>query len=144
VTAGYGAIWSYRTTQVSDYSLGADVRVASGEGGLLLSFVDAGNYLSFSVNQSQTSYRLEQHSGGGVTVLTGGQSEAIQTGAEAVNRLMARKRGSQIQLLINSQLIAEIEAPNAPISSRFGLLAIGGDIDAEVFFDNLQLRAIED
>jgi DnaJ-domain-containing protein 1 len=143
VSAGYGAIWSYRTTQAGDYSLGADVRVPSGEGGLLLNFVDAGNYLSFSVNPSQTSYRLEQHLGGGVTVLAGGQSEAIQTGAEATNRLVARQRGSQYQLLINGQLIAELDAPNAPTSPRFGLLAIGEAIDAEVFFDNLQLRAIE-
>jgi hypothetical protein len=143
VSAGYGAIWSYRTTQADDYSLGADVQVVSGEGGLLIDFADAGNYLSFSVNQSQTSYRLEQHRGGGVTVLAGGQSEAIQTGAEAINRLVIRQRGSQFQLLINGQLIAELDAPDAPTSPRFGLLAIGEAIDAEVFFDNLQLRAIE-
>jgi hypothetical protein len=143
VSAGYGAIWSYRTTQADDYSLGADVQVVSGEGGLLTNFADAGNYLSFSVNQSQTSYRLEQHRGGGVTVLTGGQSEAIQTGAEAINRLVIRQRGSQFQLLINGQLIAELDAPDAPTSPRFGLLAIGEAIDAEVFFDNLQLRTIE-
>jgi hypothetical protein len=144
VTAGYGAIWSYRTAQVNDYSLGADVRATSGEGGLLLSFVDAGNYLSFTVNPSQTSYRLEQHRGGNITVLAGGQSEAIQTGAEATNRLVARQRGSQIRLLINGQMVAEIDSPNAPSGPRFGLLAIGADVDAEVLFDNLQLRAIED
>ncbi len=57
--------------------------MASGEGGLLLRFVDASNYLSFSVNPQQTSYRLEQRSSGSVTVLAGGQHEAITTGAEA-------------------------------------------------------------
>jgi DnaJ-domain-containing protein 1 len=144
VDTGYGAIWSYRTAQTTDYSLGADVRVASGEGGLLLSFVDAANYLSFSINQSQTSFRLEQHRGGAVTVLAGGQSETILTGAEATNRLVARQRASRIQLMINGQLVAEVDAPNAPISLRFGLLAIGEAVDAEVFFDNLQLRAVED
>ena len=41
-------------------------------------------------------------------------------------------------------MLAELDAPDAPASSRFGLLAIGGDTNAEVFFDNLQLRAIED
>jgi DnaJ-domain-containing protein 1 len=143
VNSGYGTIWSYRTAPGDDHSLGADVRVASGEGGLLLHFVDGGNYLSFSVNPNQTSYRLEQHRGGDVTALTGGQSEAIQAGPEAVNRLVARLRGDHIQLLINGQLIAELDAPNAPTSPRFGLLAIGGDTDAEVFFDNLQLRAVE-
>jgi curved DNA-binding protein CbpA len=144
VNAGYGTIWSFRTAPGDDYSLGADVRVASGEGGLLLHFVDGGNYLSFSVNPNQTSYRLEQHRSGDMTALTGGQSEAIQAGPEAVNRLVARLRGDHIQLLINGQLIAELDAPDAPTSSRFGLLAIGGDSDAEVFFDNLQLRAVED
>ncbi|HET9223387.1 MAG TPA: DnaJ domain-containing protein [Roseiflexaceae bacterium] len=143
VDAGYGEIWSYRTAQTDDYSLGVDVRAASGEGGLLLRFADAGNYLSYTVNPSQTSYRLEQRRGGGVTALAGGQSEAIQTGAEATNRLVARQRGSLIQLLINGQLVAEVDAPDAPMSRRFGLLAIGDAVDSELFFDNLQLRAIE-
>jgi concanavalin A-like lectin/glucanase superfamily protein len=105
--------------------------------------VDANNYLSFSVNPQQTSYRLEQRRGGNVTVLAGGQHEAITAGAEAWNRLVARLRGDHIQLLINGVPVADLDLPGAADSSRYGLLAIGGDTSAEAFFDQLQLRAIE-
>jgi len=53
-------------------------------------FLDANNYLSFSTNPQQTSFRVEQHRGGNVTVLTDGQSEAIHAGADQPNRLVAR------------------------------------------------------
>jgi DnaJ domain/3-keto-disaccharide hydrolase len=144
VDAGYGTIWSYHTAPSGDLSIGVDVRATSGEGGLLLRFVDANNYLSFSVNPQQTSYRLEQRSGGNVTVLIGGQHEAITAGAKVWNRLVARLRGDHMQLLINGLLVADLDAPVAADNSRYGLLAIGGDTAAEAFFDNLQVRALED
>ncbi|HEY3228851.1 MAG TPA: DnaJ domain-containing protein [Roseiflexaceae bacterium] len=143
VDAGYGAIWSYRTGPAADVSVGVDVQAPSGEGGLLLRFLDANNYLSFSVNPHQTSYRFEQHSGGGVTVLAGGQSEAIQAGGDVWNRLVARLRGDHIQLLINGQQLAELDAPAAPNDPRYGLVAIASDTAAEAFFDNLQIRQVE-
>jgi hypothetical protein len=142
VDNGYGTIWSYRTAPLSDYSLGVDVQVPSGEGGVLLRFVDARNYLSYSVNPAETSYRLEQHSGGAVTVLAGGQSEAIEAGADATNRLVARLSGSHVELLINGQRMADLDAPNVRDSTRFGLLAIGSARDSVAFFDNLEIRRI--
>lgn len=144
VDAGYGTIWSYHTAPADNLSIGVDMRVPGGEGGLLLRFVDANNYLSFSVNPQQTSYRLEQRSGGGVAVLAGGQHEAITIGADAWNRLVARLRGDHIQLLINGLLVAELDLPVAADNTRYGLLAIGGDSSAEAFFDQLQVRAIDD
>jgi len=143
VDAGYGTIWSFRTAPANDYSLGVDVSVTKGEGGLLLRFVDTRNFLSFSINPGQTSYRLEQHRGGVVNVLAGGQSEAIQAGADATNRLIVHLRGDYVELLANGQLLAQLDASGATNSGRYGLLAIGGSADAEVFFDNLELRALE-
>ncbi len=121
VDAGYGTIWSYHTTQADNLSIGVDTRVASGEGGLLLRFIDASNYLSFSVNPQQTSYRLEQRSGGVVTVLAGGQHEAITAGTDAGNRLAARLSGDHIQLLLNGILVAELDLPVAADNARYGL-----------------------
>jgi hypothetical protein len=76
-------------------------------------------------------------------VLAGGQSEAIQTGADASNRLVVRLRGNHIQLISNGQLLDELDVPGAANSARYGLLAVGGSADSDAFFDNLQLRAVE-
>jgi curved DNA-binding protein CbpA len=143
VDPGYGTIWSFRTMPARDINVGVDVRVASSEGGLLLRFLDANNYLSFSVNPQQTSYRLEQHRGGAVTALAGGQTESIQAGASNWNRLVARLRGDHLQLLANGQLLTELDLPDAPNSPRYGLLAIANDRSAEVFFDNLEIRELQ-
>ncbi|HEX5689766.1 MAG TPA: hypothetical protein VFX76_07185, partial [Roseiflexaceae bacterium] len=134
---------SYRTSPLSDYSLGVDVQVPNGEGGVMLRFIDARNYLSFSINPAETSYRLEQHSGGAVRVLAGGQSEAIASGADAVNRLVARLEGNHIELLSNGQRLADLDVSGSSDSTRFGLLAIGGTADSVALFDNLQIHQIE-
>jgi DnaJ-domain-containing protein 1 len=143
VDAGYGTIWSYRTAPIRDYSLGVDIQVPSGEGGVLLRFVDARNYLSFSINPAETSYRLEQHSGGAVRVLAGGQSEAIANGPDAINRLVARLTGNHVELLSNGQRLADLDLSGASDSTRFGLLAVGGTNDSVALFDNLQIRQLE-
>ncbi len=143
VDPGIGAIWSYRTAPGQDLSVGVDLQAPSGEGGILLRFLDASNYLSVSLNPQQTSYRLEQHRSGAVNVLAGGQSEAITTGPEAQNRLVARLRGEHLQVLANGQLLAEVDVSTPPSSLRYGLLAISSDTAAEAFFDNLEVRALE-
>jgi DnaJ-domain-containing protein 1 len=143
VDRGLGTIWSYRVGPDGNVSIGVDVQVPSGEGGLLLQFIDQNNYLSYSINPQQTSFRLEQHSGGGITVLAGGQSEAIHMGADAHNRLVARLRDAHLQLLANGQLLAELDLPAASGSTRYGLLAIAGDTAAEALFDNLEIHALE-
>ena len=54
---GVGAIWSYRTGPAKDVSIGIDMQAAAGEGGLLVRFQDANNYVSISLNPSRTSFR---------------------------------------------------------------------------------------
>jgi hypothetical protein len=141
--AGNGPIWSYRAAPAQDVSIGVDLQVTAGEGGMLLRFLDASNYLVVVINPSQTSYRVEQLSGGATNVLTGGQSEAINIGADATNRLVVRLRGNHLQVFVNGQQIAEADANNAPDTARFGLLVIARDTPAEAFFDNLEIHALE-
>ena len=138
-----GAIWSYRTAPVQDASVAVDVRVLQGEGGLLVRFVDEANYTSITLNPSQTSFRIEQHAGGAVNVLAGGQTEAISAGGEAINRLAARVRGERIQLLINGQQVADVAQRGAGESERYGLLVIAKDSPAEAYFDNLEIRQLD-
>jgi hypothetical protein len=140
---GIGSIWSYRTAPAKDVGIGVDMQVATGEGGLLVRFQDANNYISISLNPSRTSFRVEQHDGGATTAIAGGQSEAIQTGAEATNRLVVRLRGGSMEVVVNGQSLAAVDAPGAPDSARYGLLVITTDSPAEAFFDNLEIRRLE-
>ncbi len=140
---GIGTIWSYRTGLAKDVSIGIDMQAAAGEGGLLVRFQDASNYVSISLNPSRTSFRVEKHDAGTVNVIAGGQSEAIQAGADAINRLVVRLRGSSMEIVVNGQSLASADAPGAPDSARYGLLVITNDSAAEAFFDNLEIRRLE-
>jgi len=140
---GVGTIWSYRNGPAKDVSIGVDMQAAAGEGGLLVRFQDAGNYVSISLNPSRTSFRVEQHDAGTTNVIAGGQSEAIQAGADAINRLVVRLRGSNMEILVNGQSLASFDAPGAPDSARYGLLVIPNDGAAEAFFDNLEIRRLD-
>jgi DnaJ domain len=140
---GVGAIWSYRTGPAKDVSIGVDMQAAAGEGGLLVRFQDASNYVSISLNPSRTSFRVEQHDAGTTNGITGGQSEAIQTGADAINRLVVRLRGSSLEIVVNGQSLASVDAPGAPDSARYGLLVITNESAAEAFFDNLEIRRLD-
>ncbi|MEP7189226.1 MAG: DnaJ domain-containing protein [Roseiflexaceae bacterium] len=139
---GVGTIWSYRTAPAKNVSLGVDMQITAGEGGLLVRFQDASNYVSISLNSSRTSFRVEQHDGGATNVLAGGQSEAIKSGADAVNRLVVQLRGSSMEIVVNGQTLASVDAPGAPDSARYGLLVITNDSAAEAFFDNLEIRRL--
>ena len=144
INPGIGTIWSYRNGPASDVSIGVDVQVTSGEGGLLLRFVDAQNYLSFSIDPQQTSYRLEQRSRGLTNVLAGGQSEAIKSGRDQQNRLIAQLTDDRIVLLANGQKLAEVDASTVANSSRYGLLGVSSiDTSANVYFDNLEIHELE-
>jgi len=140
---GVGTIWSYRTGPAKNVSIGVDMQTSAGEGGLLVRFQDASNYVSISLNSSRTSFRVEQHDGGATSVLAGGQSEAIKSGADAINRLVVQLRGSSLEIIVNGQALASVDAPGAPDSARYGLLVITNDSAAEVFFDNLEIRRLD-
>jgi hypothetical protein len=140
---GVGAIWSYRNGPAKDVSLGIDMQAVAGEGGLLTRFQDANNYVSVSLNPGQSSFRVEQHDGGTTNVIAGGQSEAILTGADAINRLVVRLHGSSMEIVVNGQSLASVDAPGAPDSARYGLLVLTGDSAADVFFDNLEIRRLD-
>ena len=143
VNAGIGTIWSYRSVASEDVSISADAQVTSGTGGLILRFVDQLNYITFVVDPQGAAYQLEMRSGGRSTVLAAGVSEAIRTGSDAQNRLTARISGDMLQVAVNGQQLAEVDAAGAPRSARFGLVAVSGAAPAEAFFDNLQIRTAE-
>ena len=94
------------------------------------------------LNPSQTSYRVEQQRGGALNALAGGQSAAINAGADAVNRLVVQLRGDNLKVFVNGQQLADTTA-TAPDTARYGLLVIAKDTASEALFDNLEIRALE-
>ncbi|HEU5011361.1 MAG TPA: DnaJ domain-containing protein [Roseiflexaceae bacterium] len=140
---GAGPIWSYRAGMPLNAMIGVDTQVVQGAGGLMLRFVDDFNYLSFTINPSQSSFRFEQLSGGVTSVLAGGQSNAIAADPSGVNRIAVKTLNNHYQLFANNQLLAEGNLPPGPASNSYGLIAIGGNTASNVYFDNLVIRAAQ-
>ncbi len=141
--AGAGPIWSYRGGMPMNAVIGVDTQVVQGAGGLMLRFVDDFNYLSFTINPSQNTFRFEQLSGGVTSVLAGGQSSAIAADPNVANRIAVKTLNNHYQLFANNQLLAEGDLPPGPISNSYGLMAIGGNTASNVYFDNLVIRAAQ-
>ena len=140
---GAGPIWSYRGGLPLNAVIGVDTQVVQGAGGLMLRFVDDFNYLSFIINPAQNSFRFEQVSGGVTSVLAGGQSSAIAADPNVANRIAVKTLNNHYQLFVNGQLLAEGNLPTGPTSNSYGLMAIGGNTESNVYFDNLVIRAAQ-
>lgn len=141
---GVGTIWSFRSGFGDpNFSMAADVVVASGAGGLLLRFADDNNYLSFVVDPANATYRLFQFIGGTPTELINGTSETIIRDAGAVNRVQARMKGDTITLLANGQILTNVPLTTPIYGSNYGLLVLAEQTTADVTFDNVEIRAVE-
>jgi hypothetical protein len=141
--AGVGTIWSYRTGPRGDASYGVDAQIA-GEAGLMLRFVDEGNYLTYTLDPGSGAFRVIQVRGGAETTLAEGDSPAVQRGADSINRLEARLRGERLELIANGEALAAVDLQGLGDSPRYGLVAIGGAGASEALFDNLEIRTLGD
>ncbi len=139
--AGAGPIWSRRTQPTDpNFSLGVDVSVDGGAAGLLLRFVSDVNYLTFVVDPNQQMYRLQRNSGGGLTTIREGQSDAILAEPQATNRLVAQLEGSQVSLYINGEPVAEENIPGEAASFYGLVVASDSDQQAEARFNHFEAR----
>jgi hypothetical protein len=144
--AGPGHIWSYRTTfeADTDYSLGVDVQVLSGDAGMLMRYTNEQNYLAFFINPANGSYTLERRNAGAQQVISEGQSEAIKQGPNAVNRLVAHLQGNRVRLFINNQRVDSSRVDGLTPTNIYGVVVHARDVaNAEAVFDNLEIRALE-
>lgn len=141
---GAGNIWSYRTAPGStDYSIGVDVQVSGGAAGPVFHFLDGDNYLAFLVNPTSQTYQLEQEAAGVRSVILAGESDAIDTGSSATNRLVVQTEGDSVQLFINDVLVVDDTLDVVP-ANQYGLVAVSdGSSAATAAFDNLELRSLE-
>lgn len=139
---GAGNIWAYGTAPDSpDFLVGVDTKVSGGLGGLLLRY-SAGGYLAFFVNPELGSYRLERRAGGRGEVLVEEGQAAVLTGAEAVNRLVARLAGDSLALRINGQPVYELSVDRPPPSAQYGMIAVARGDGVVADFTNLTVRSL--
>ncbi|HEU5090336.1 MAG TPA: DnaJ domain-containing protein [Roseiflexaceae bacterium] len=139
---GFGTIWSYRTGPDGNRSYAVDVQVSGGAAGLMLRFGGEGAYLVVDVDPATGRYRVLRDVGSAERVLASDLSDAIVTGADAVNRVEARLRGDQLDVLINNRAITSVDVSGLPDNPRYGLVATAGDTTAEALFDNLDIRTL--
>lgn len=137
-----GAIWSYRSGPSGAASYTVDMQT-SGEGGLLLRFLDESNYLTCTFDSGLGIYKVSQQIGGVDTILAEGSNQAIQRGATATNRMETRVQGDRLLLFANGQSLTDIVIQNLSDSPRYGLVVYANNTTTEAYFDNLQIRALE-
>ncbi len=146
ITTGSGAgnIWSYRTALTnSDMSVGADVQIDDGAAGLVMHFEDTKNYLAFFIEPQTASYWLEQRIQRQPTTIAKGNSQFIETGEDATNRLVARLEGPTIQLFINNMLVVDETLEDVEPTNTYGLVAVATGTSANALFDNVEVRTLQ-
>lgn len=140
--ANLGNIWVFRTLPGgSDVLIGIDVAVSGGAAGLLLRFADAGNYLTYTVDPTTGSLRLDERIGGQTRNLLNTRNTAVGTAANTRNRLVAVQRGADVELRINGQLLDTLTVNAPPVTERYGLVAVSAANPVEAQFFDLTIRA---
>lgn len=141
--AKIGPIWAYRTLPDGNVGIGVDVQIANGEGGLVVGFLDESTFISFNIDPSRHTWQLARRRAHDSTVLIEGESRAILSDPGASNRLEARLHDGRIQMLVNGDTVGEQDLPNQLAERRYGLVAIAEAERAEVYFDNVEIRALQ-
>ncbi len=143
VLPGIGNIWSYKTGPEEDkVGIGVNVAVAGGDAGLLLRYIDAGNYSAFFVNPGKARYRLEQHRNGSVEIIAEGGADEIKVGKGKSNRLVAHLDDNTVRLYINDALVETSLLKDAAKSPLYGMIAAAGTDVAVARFTKLEIRAL--
>lgn len=141
---GIGNIWSYRTSPGGTrYSVGVDMEIDAGSGGLVVHFVDSSTYVAFLVRPSDETFRLEQQSSGQKEIVTEQTSTAIQKEQNATNRLVVHLEGASLKLFINNTPVFDQTLEGVSPTARYGLVAAADTAAVHARFDNLEIRTLK-
>jgi hypothetical protein len=131
-------------TEVTDFLLGVDATPAAGPTdnmhGLIFRYVDGDNYYFFGIS-SEGQYTLHKKTDGEwEIILPWSDSDAI---VSETNRVGVISFGSEIVLLVNDEIVAEIEDENVAAGDVGVVVAAPGEVGVEIAFDNLTLWDLE-
>lgn len=120
-----------------------DVQVSSGYAGLVFLSGDANSVYRLLIDNAGR-YRLERQRAGGADALRDWTATpAIHKGADATNRIEARRVDNEVTLIANGVDLMKYTLPdNAQVKSRIGMTldAVARDTTALAYFDNLLIR----
>ncbi len=130
---GVGSVWSFGPAlPATNVVLAADVEAVSGSGGLMMGFIDGNNYYRFIIANDGT-WAFQQRFAGQTNLLASG--EGLGPG-----RLVIAQRGTISHLYWNDSYLGEVVLPAFP-GGAYGFV-LAGNSGADVYFDNLRLRAL--
>jgi len=139
--------WTFNSTidelAAVDYLVEVDVEQVAGpddaELGLIFRFVDEENFYFFAVSNLGTYSLWKLVDNEWEALLDWTETDALQTDAEAINRLSVLTEGSQITLLANDVALAQVEDDTFATGSVGLMVGTFDEIGVDVAFDNLDL-----
>ncbi len=139
--------WTFNSTidelAAVDYLVEVDVEQVAGpddaELGLIFRFVDEENFYFFAVSNlgNYSLWKLVDNEWEALLDWT--ETDALQTDAEAINRLSVLTEGSQITLLANDVALAQVEDDTFATGTVGLMVGTFDEIGVDVAFDNLDL-----
>jgi len=139
--------WTFNSTidelAPVDYLVEVDVEQVAGpddaELGLIFRFVDEENFYFFAVSNLGTYSLWKLVDNEWEALLDWTETDALQTDAEAINRLSVLTEGSQITLLANDVALAQVEDDTFATGSVGLMVGTFDEVGVDVAFDNLDL-----
>lgn len=139
--------WTFNSTidelAAVDYLVEVDVEQVAGpddaELGLIFRFVDEENFYFFAVSNLGTYSLWKLVDNEWEAILDWTETDALQTDAEAINRLSVLTEGSQITLLANDVALAQLEDDTFATGTVGLMVGTFDEVGVDVAFDNLDL-----
>lgn len=139
--------WTFNSTidelNPVDYLVEVDVEQVAGpddaELGLIFRFVDEENFYFFAVSNLGTYSLWKLVDNEWEAILDWTETDALQTDAEAINRLSVLTEGSQITLLANDVALAQLEDDTFATGAVGLMVGTFDEVGVDVAFDNLDL-----
>ena len=139
--------WTFNSTvdelAAVDYLVEVDVEQVAGpddaELGLIFRFVDEENFYFFAVSNLGTYSLWKLVDNEWEAILDWTETDALQTDAEAINRLSVLTEGSQITLLANDVALAQLEDDTFATGAVGLMVGTFDEVGVDVAFDNLDL-----
>ena len=135
--------WATHDVATDDVYVEADASLvgdaADAEYGLVFRYMDENNYYQFTVDDTGAYNVAKTVDGEWASLVDWDSSDAVATGMDTANRLGVLVRGSQIAVVANGTVLAEVEDTDLPTGAIGVYVGSFFDSPAEGAFDNVDV-----